>query len=27
MRKVFPEIEYGIEGRLTPVIINVAKVS
>jgi len=27
MRKVFPEIEYGIEGRLTPVIINVTKVS
>ena len=25
MRKVFPEIEYGIEGRLTPVIINVVK--
>jgi putative transposase len=25
MKKVFPEIEYGIEGRLTPVIINVTK--
>lgn len=25
MKKVFPEIEYGIEGRLTPVIINVVK--
>jgi len=27
MKKVFSEIEYEIEGRLTPVIINVAKVS
>jgi len=27
MRKVFPKVIYGIEGRLTPTIINVTKVA